>query len=198
MTMIARIQSADLLTRYLKNDRLEVFFSQAETANRSFNLYSRNLKRNDLRLLAAESLLPLHLGWITAESGPILDIGSGWGIPAVPLLLFNPNLNLTLVERSQKKSDFLELTLKRLHLKALVVACDLDRFSSNSKYNIFTARGVAVDADFMTKTRELSVPGGYLIYFGSACPEEWLNSAELYEYSIDNLPVRKILKYAFV
>jgi len=193
-----QIISADLIKRYLHQERLDVFLNEVEKANRVFNLYSRNLRRADLKILATESLLPLHLEWIIAESGHILDIGSGWGIPAVPLLLFNLNLNITLVERSQKKSDFIKLVLSRLGLAAQVVTEDIVRFHSDVKYGIISVRGVSVNSRLLTQMKALSTVGGQLIYFGQAFPDETIDSAEIYEYSIDSLPARKIIKYTLL
>jgi 16S rRNA (guanine527-N7)-methyltransferase len=56
-----------------------------------------------------ESLLPLR--WIGGE-GRMLDIGTGNGYPAIPILACRPALEGTLVERSEKKSLFLEAVLR--------------------------------------------------------------------------------------
>jgi 16S rRNA (guanine527-N7)-methyltransferase len=188
------ISSADLIEQHLDSSKFEAFLNDAEKANRAFNLYSRNLQRADLRILAAESLFPLHLKWITAESGPILDIGSGWGIPAIPFLLSGLSLDITFIERSQKKSDLVRLALSRLGLTAQVVTDDIVKFHSDVKYGIFTVRGVSIETRLLTQMKALSAVGGQLIYFGQAFPEEMIDSAEIYEYSIDNLPARKIIK----
>ena len=89
----------DLLDKYLEKKRRDRFLDEVIQANRAFNLYSRRLNRPDLERLVAESLLPLELNWIPGNDGPLLDIGSGWGIPAIPILLARPQLKSTLVER---------------------------------------------------------------------------------------------------
>jgi 16S rRNA (guanine527-N7)-methyltransferase len=192
------VSSSELLRQYLDRDKLDLFLNEAEQANRKFNLFSRNFKREDLRVLAAESLIPVRQGWIHNNSSPILDIGSGWGIPAIPLLLFRPGLKITLVERSQKKADFLLLLLHRLGLIADTICCDLGRLQTPHKYSMITVRGVAADKKVISRLKNLLRPGGSLIYFGSKFPTDESVSFQSLEYSIDNLPVRNINKFSFL
>lgn len=53
---------------------------------------------------------------VCAPSGSILDVGSGAGLPGVPLKLLYPELPLTMVEPRQKRTTFLKIMLNRLDL----------------------------------------------------------------------------------
>ncbi|QDG51252.1 16S rRNA (guanine(527)-N(7))-methyltransferase RsmG [Persicimonas caeni] len=53
---------------------------------------------------------------VCAPQGPILDVGSGAGLPGVPLKLLYPDLPITLVEPRQKRTTFLKIVLNRLDL----------------------------------------------------------------------------------
>jgi 16S rRNA G527 N7-methylase RsmG len=191
------IQSDKLLNQYLDRSRLSRWLDEVQRANEKFNLYSRHFQRRDLELLTAESLIPLDRGWIDQSSGPLLDIGSGWGIPVVPVLLSGLEIEITMVERSQKKADFLLLMFHRLGLKANIIAGDIIDLAPETIYSQITLRGVALDKKIRRRLRNAIKPGGELIYFGSSFPEDWLISAQSFEYSIDNLPVRNIIKYTF-
>jgi 16S rRNA (guanine527-N7)-methyltransferase len=46
--------------------------------------------------------------WQPATGSRALDIGSGAGFPALPLKIWNPGINLTLIESNHKKSAFLK------------------------------------------------------------------------------------------
>jgi 16S rRNA (guanine527-N7)-methyltransferase len=66
-----------------------------------------------------ESLLLLqHL----PQNAKVADIGSGGGLPIIPCLIARPDLDVTLIESSQKKAVFLREVLNRLNLRATIVA----------------------------------------------------------------------------
>ena len=66
-----------------------------------------------------ESLMLLkHL----PQDAKIADIGSGAGLPIIPCLLARPDLTVTLVESSQKKSVFLREALNQLGRPSVIIA----------------------------------------------------------------------------
>lgn len=185
-----------LLEQYSDRPKVDQYLTEVQQTNLKFNLFSRNSNRRDLELLIAESLIPVDQGWISKESGSLLDIGSGWGIPVIPILLSNINIKATMLERSQKKADFLLLMLNRLGLIADVVNHDLHQFQPRQDYSMITLRGVAVNEKLLHKLRQVSKPGCSLIYFGSGFPADLMGYSQSLEYKIDTLPVRHIIKFS--
>lgn len=51
----------------------------------------------------------------------VIDIGSGAGFPGLPLKLWRPNLELTLIESNQRKATFLREVIRALDLKSAAV-----------------------------------------------------------------------------
>ncbi len=49
-------------------------------------------------------------------SGPVIDVGSGAGLPGLPLKIVFPEIDLTLVEATAKKARFLEKAIEQLRL----------------------------------------------------------------------------------
>lgn len=47
----------------------------------------------------------------------LIDVGSGGGFPAIPIKILNEDINLTLLEATGKKCDFLSAVVKELNLK---------------------------------------------------------------------------------
>ncbi len=191
--MMLNIHSQEILDRYIDPARLDAFLDEVTTANRKFNLYSRNLTRHDLRVMVAESFVPVELEWIKSGDGPLLDIGSGWGIPAIPLLLAGLDLHVTMVERSRKKADFLLLLLHRLKIDAEIVDGDLESVKSESPFTLVSMRAVAVDKKVIHNLKKLVDPAAALVYFGPR-PGEDFRSIQDVDYIVDNLPVRKIVR----
>ncbi|MGJ3508437.1 16S rRNA (guanine(527)-N(7))-methyltransferase RsmG [Enemella sp. A6] len=65
-------------------------------------------QRHVLNSCAIESLI--------AEGCSVLDVGSGAGLPGIPLALTRPDLRITLLEPLQRRVEFLELVIERLQL----------------------------------------------------------------------------------
>jgi len=64
------------------------------------------------------------LPWIP-QRGRLLDIGSGMGVPGVPVLLARPGLYGLLVERRRKRAEFLRHLVRRFKLRADVFDADV-------------------------------------------------------------------------
>ena len=52
-----------------------------------------------------------------------MDVGSGNGLPGIPLALSSPGARFILLDRSSSKADFLELVTARLGLRNVRVVC---------------------------------------------------------------------------
>ncbi len=85
-------------------------------------------------------------GWFDGRR--IIDIGSGAGIPGLPLKLMLPGAEVTLLESNRKKCDFMECVVGELGLDGVSVVnaraedAAHDAFHRES-YDLATARGVA-------------------------------------------------------
>ena len=60
----------------------------------------------------------------------VADVGSGAGLPGIPLALVRPDLRITLVEPLQRRVEFLQLAVGRLEMQDQVSVCELVRKSS--------------------------------------------------------------------
>lgn len=189
--------SEKLINKYLDLLLLKKYLDEVILANRRFNLFSRKLGRADLRLMVAESLIPIEVGWLDKLALPWLDIGSGWGIPAIPLTMACPRIDMTLMERSQKKADFLSLLLQRLKIKAKILTREPDQLDKSMKYAIFTLRRIAVNVKMVKNIKKIALPDARMIYFGSRLPQSLLTSVQSIDYKIDQLDKRSIYNFPF-
>ncbi len=89
---------------------------------RALNLTGARTPEAFLTRLARPSLALLR--WMPAQ-GKLLDVGSGNGIPGVPLLLARPGLSGVFVERRAKRAEFLRHLVRTLALRAEVIAADI-------------------------------------------------------------------------
>ena len=65
------------------------------------------------------------------DGAKVADVGTGAGFPAIPLLIMNPTLDLTLVDSLNKRLLFLEEVLKTLDLRATCVHARAEDFGQD-------------------------------------------------------------------
>lgn len=104
-------------------------------------------------LLDSLVILP-HVG-----EGALLDVGSGGGLPGIPLAIARPDLSVTLVDTVQKKATFLQQAAIELALKNLVVHHARVE-DMRGQYAQISSRAFADLAQFVGLTRHLLAPGG--------------------------------------
>lgn len=63
------------------------------------------------------------------DQGRLLDIGSGMGVPGIPLLIAKPGLTGVLVERRKKRAEFLRHVVRKLALTSEVYDADINDLS---------------------------------------------------------------------
>jgi 16S rRNA (guanine527-N7)-methyltransferase len=120
--------------------RLVDFGRLLERWNEKFNLVSRR----DVGRLAARHLLDsLSIcRWLQGER--VLDIGSGAGLPGIPLAMVNANRRFVLVDRSERKARFLEQVVMTFHLDNVEVRCvDAKTLRAEPGFTTIVCRAVA-------------------------------------------------------
>lgn len=84
------------------------------------------------------------------------DVGSGAGLPGIPLAIARPDWHVTLIESNQKKSAFLAQACIELALKNVKVICErAERFSSIEKFDTVISRAFADLTTFVTSAGHL-------------------------------------------
>jgi 16S rRNA (guanine527-N7)-methyltransferase len=130
--------------------------------------------------LDAWTLLPLLDD--VAAGGRLVDVGSGGGVPGIPLAIARPDLRVTLVEATQKKAAFLEAVAQALGLSNVSVhagrAEELCKGELAGAFDVVTARAVARLAKLVPLTAPFARPGGLLLLVkGQRAGEELAEAA---------------------
>ncbi|MDX8414049.1 MAG: RsmG family class I SAM-dependent methyltransferase [Mariprofundales bacterium] len=100
--------------------------------------------------------------WIP-QCAVLLDIGSGMGIPGIPLLLERDDTSAILVDRRMKRTEFLRHVARKLGLNCSVHCCDVRSLSVGGLVDVVVARAVANPAELLTISRSLVREGGIAI-----------------------------------
>ena len=81
---------------------------------------------------------------LAATAGTLADLGTGAGLPGIPLAIVKPGLRVTLVESNGKKARFLREVVRRLGLQDVRVAeSRIETFDEPGAYAAITARALA-------------------------------------------------------
>jgi len=105
-------------------------------------------------------------------AGPLLDVGSGAGLPGIPLAIARPGLKVTLLDASQKKCGFMRQAAIDLKLSNVTVThARVEDFRPADGFPQVVSRAFSDLSEFARLTRHLVAPGG-----------EWLAMKGLYPH----------------
>lgn len=119
-------------------------------------------------LLDCLAVLP-HVG--AARS--LADIGSGAGLPGIPLAIARPDLAVTLVDSSHKRQAFQQQCKAELGLATVTaIHSRVEDFKPAPGFDIVISRAFSDLAEFVGAARHLCAPGGHLLAMKGLHPFE--------------------------
>jgi 16S rRNA (guanine527-N7)-methyltransferase len=165
LALAARVPGDERARVEAAADRLAGFLSILLEKNAEMNLVSARsadpgvlVETHLFDALLALALLPRPRG----SAVRLLDLGSGGGFPAIPLLIVRPDLTGTLVESSRKKAAYLDEALDRLALTARAVNArfpDSFPMDGTPRYDVLTTRAVGSAGKLVRAARPVLAPG---------------------------------------
>jgi 16S rRNA (guanine(527)-N(7))-methyltransferase RsmG len=125
--------------------------------------------------LYADSILPaLH----ATLPSPLLDLGTGPGMPGIPLKIFRPDLHILLAESRQQRIDFLKIVVGALDLPGLEVVARGIASDYNQPVAGVITRAVEPIADTLARVQGCLVKDGMVLFMkGPQCDQEIENAA---------------------
>lgn len=148
-----------------------------------------------LHLLDSLSVLPY------IKSGRLLDVGSGAGLPGIVLALTRPDLIVTTMDSSHKKTSFMRQAKAELGLANLDVVCGrVEAYNPKQKFDLIISRAFSEIAEFLRLTRHLLVDGGTWLAMKGVYPYDELAqvkevSSEVVELHVPGLEARRHLVF---
>jgi 16S rRNA (guanine527-N7)-methyltransferase len=109
------------------------------------------------------------------DPGPLLDVGSGGGLPGIPLAIARPALAVTMVDSVHKKATFLQQAAIQLGLKN-VTAHHARVEEMRGQYAQISSRAFAELKLFVDLTRHLLAPDGRWLAMKGQRPDDELQS----------------------
>ncbi|MFZ2227718.1 MAG: 16S rRNA (guanine(527)-N(7))-methyltransferase RsmG [Candidatus Nanopelagicaceae bacterium] len=134
----------------------------------------------------------LPVSTLIPSGASVIDIGSGAGLPGIPLALSRPDISVTLIEPLQRRVDFLieaaaglNITVLRGRAQDFTITAD-----------VVTARALAPLEKLAKMTRHLIKKGGVLLAIkGESAAKEVLSvkGAELHKIRIEGMPLGRVI-----
>jgi len=136
--------------------------------NRVYNLTAirEETKWVSHHLLDSLAVVP-HL-----PAGRIVDVGSGAGLPGIPIAFASPDRQVTLLDSNQKKGAFLTQSSTELALanvKVVIERCE--SYRPDHDFDVVISRAFSSIADFIRLAGHLCRPGGVLAAMKGARPD---------------------------
>ncbi|MFC3909808.1 16S rRNA (guanine(527)-N(7))-methyltransferase RsmG [Legionella dresdenensis] len=132
-----------------------------------------------------DDMVTLHLldslaitTWITGKS--LLDVGAGAGLPGIPLAIWNPDLQVTLLDSNGKKTRFMHEVKRVLKLDNVTIAeSRVENYQTPSAFDMISSRAFTELGRMIGLSRHLIANNGVWLAMKGRYPEQELQALDL-------------------
>ena len=117
----------------------------------------------------------------------VADVGSGAGLPGIPMAIARPDVQFTLIEPMERRASWLQEQARELGLENVTVLRARAEEVRDRKFNVVTARAVSALPKLLRLTVPLLSPGGRLLA---------LKGSKVNDEIAESEPLKKKLKIA--
>lgn len=158
--LVSGITALNLTVTDEQLEQLLAFIKLIEKWNKAYNLTAIRNREEMVRLHILDSLAILpHL-----EGTRIIDIGTGAGLPGIPLAICLPGINFTLLDSNAKKTRFVQQVVLELKLKNVdIFHSRVENHRPEQGYDAVLVRAFASLSEIIKLTAHLPVKGGVLL-----------------------------------
>lgn len=207
--MTQSLDAASIQKRAMELLAMELTEDQAQKLSRFADLLIKwNASYNLTSITSPKDVLDLHLvdslalakcsGDLLDGSKTVLDVGSGGGLPAIPLAIVRPELEITMVDAVQKKTIFQRQAVSMLRLKNIKAEHTRVEQIKDRTFDVITSRAFASLADMIHLTEHLLAPGGVWLAMKGKFPQEEVdalpqNVSVSTVFTVENMKVERHL-----
>lgn len=164
-------------------DRLIQYLELLRKWNQAYNLTAITdpVRMVDYHLLDSLSILAA-----IPDAGRCLDVGTGAGLPGIPLAIMLPQSEWTLLDSNGKKTRFVQQAIAHCGLANVkVVQSRVEDYHAASTFDVILSRAYASLHDYIASVQHLWQPGTRLIIMKSALGESELQQIRAQDYRLD-------------
>ena len=191
--LITGLESLNLAFDEEKIEQLMCFIKLLEKWNKAYNLTSiRNTEDMvSLHLLDSLAVLPF------IEGKYVIDIGTGAGLPGIPLAIYLPGIDFTLLDSNAKKTRFVQQAILELKLNNVTVCHSrVENYLPETSFDTVITRAFASLSDIVKLSAHLVSQSGVILAMKGQLPDEQdINSAKttLIPINVPGIPAKRCL-----
>ena len=160
---------------------LNMFLQELGRWNRVHNLTSVEGEQAsiDLHLIDSIAILPIMREFLPTTQVQIADLGSGGGLPAIPIAIAEPNWRISLIEAVRKKTAFLQNVKGKLGLSNASIYSDrVEQVATQEpgKYDAVISRAFTSLDRFLDLAEPFLKPGGLVFAMKARRADEELSA----------------------
>ncbi|MEI6542820.1 MAG: 16S rRNA (guanine(527)-N(7))-methyltransferase RsmG [Methylococcales bacterium] len=159
-TLVAGLDELKLSLDENQIEQLLDFIKLLEKWNKAYNLTAIRNKEAmvSLHLLDSLAIVPF------IEGKSVIDIGTGAGLPGIPLAIYFPDIHFTLLDSNAKKTRFVQQALLELKIKNVSVCHNrVEDYHPGHYYDTVITRAFASLTDIVAWTGHLINEQGVLL-----------------------------------
>lgn len=152
------------------DEKLLAYLNLLAKWNKTYNLTAIRDPLQAVSLHLLDSLAVLRE--LPDHVGSLADVGSGGGLPGIPIAIAEPGRRVTLNDANEKKGAFLRQAVIELGLRNTHVHVGrAEEWRPVERFAVVISRGFASLVDFLAACRHLAAPGGVLAAMKGAYPQ---------------------------
>ena len=168
---MAGLNELGLALEPVQIERLLAFVVLIEKWNKAYNLTAVRNRQDMVSLHVLDSLAILP----QLQGSRIIDIGTGAGLPGIPLAICCPDWEFVLLDANSKKTRFVQQAVLELKLKNVqVVHQRVELFQPEQRFNTVISRAFAAMPEILRLCRHLLTDSGWLLAMKGMVPHEEL------------------------
>ena len=154
-------------------DKLAAFVVLLHKWNRVYNLTAVRQPRAMVTRHILDSLAVLPF----LRAGRLLDVGTGAGLPGLPLAIARPDLRVTLLDSNAKKLRFVRQAATELGLgNTDVVQARMQEYQPGQAFDMVISRAVSSLEELYRQSWHLLAAGGRMLFMKGTVPEAELKA----------------------
>ena len=166
--LVSGLKSLNMPLAEDKIEQLLGFIKLIEKWNKAYNLTAIRDREAMVRLHLLDSLAIVPF----IEGKRVIDIGTGAGLPGIPLAIYLPEIEFTLLDSNAKKTRFVQQAILELKLKNVSVCHNrVEHYHPEKSFDTVITRAFASLSDIVDLTAHLLSKDGALLAMKGQAPD---------------------------
>jgi 16S rRNA (guanine527-N7)-methyltransferase len=154
-------------------EQLIAYLEMLQRWNKAYNLTAI---REPIQMVRLHLLDSLAVHPFIKDAKDIIDVGTGPGLPGIPLAILNPDINFTLLDSNGKKTRFLFQAINDLSLaNAREINQRVEKYQPKQLFDIVLSRAFSSISDMLTQCNHLVSDSGCFLAMKGKKPDSELS-----------------------